>query len=66
MITRRVLSVAGAVLALASAVQAALPDGANPPAIADKTPWKSLGFAAAVAVAILAVAFKNARRSHLD
>ena len=67
MIGRKLLSVVATVILWASAAQAAvLPDGANPPVIADKTPWKALGFAAAVAVAVLAVAFKNARRTHLD
>jgi hypothetical protein len=43
-----------------------LQDGTQALMARPQSPWKLLGLSAGIVVAVLAVAFKNARRTHLD
>ena len=65
--TGRMISAAAAVGVWASSAMAVtLQDGTQALMARPESPWKLLGLSAAIVVAILAVAFKNARRTHLD
>jgi len=55
----------GMALLLASATAVAS-NGTAAPAVELKTPWMAIVYAAVSAVGILAVGFKNAKRTHLD